>query len=174
MNLVSLAQVPETKWKNGEGTSQELLRFEDNGELEFRISIAKVHKDSPFSHYPGLFRDLIILKGEGVDLLYENNIKTLIPLSEVFNFSGEEKIFCHLIDGPVLDFNVFSRKRCQTRILKLLKGERMESLSTNHYFYIVSGSVLVQEAEIAKDTLIEALGIELQILEDTQLIEIKR
>jgi environmental stress-induced protein Ves len=84
-------------WKNGGGVTKELFKEEGR----FRLSVARVAQDGPFSIFEGVHRHLLVLEGVGIFL----NEKRLLP-HQIINFSGEEKIFAKLIEGPITDFNV--------------------------------------------------------------------
>jgi environmental stress-induced protein Ves len=95
-------------WKNGGGVTTELLRIsENNDDFLFRISIAQVNSNGPFSIFPGIDRHLLILEGNGCIL---NNHLRLTKESPVYFFQGEENIICHLIDGEIRDFNVMIKR----------------------------------------------------------------
>lgn len=95
-------------WKNGGGKTLEIfcLPTLDRKSFLFRISMADVEMDSPFSNFPNIDRTLFLVSGEGLIL---KNSKKEIPLIEKWkpiHFSGEDKIDCHLVNGPCKDFNI--------------------------------------------------------------------
>jgi len=58
-------------WKNGGGTTREVCAFPPGATLDgfdWRLSMATVAKDGPFSAFPGIDRVLIVLAGGGLDL----------------------------------------------------------------------------------------------------------
>jgi environmental stress-induced protein Ves len=57
-------------WKNGRGTTTELLHLADpaTGATLLRLSRASVVEDGPFSLFPGIDRNLTVLTGEGFRL----------------------------------------------------------------------------------------------------------
>ena len=100
-------------WKNGGGTTTELFRMPDlNGEdFLLRLSVADVHQDGPFSHFPGIDRVLLILNGDGCIL----NDKTFLSKeTPPFYFAGEEEIFCRLRTNGFKDFNVMIKRGWKT------------------------------------------------------------
>ncbi len=96
-------------WKNGGGTTTELFRLPDpdNENFLLRLSIADVNSDGPFSHYPGIDRQLLILNGEGCVLNHQTYLTTK---TSPYSFSGEYGIDCKLINGAFQDFNVMVKR----------------------------------------------------------------
>lgn len=104
--------------KMGGGSTKQLLIWPKGADLsnfDFRISIATISSDGPFSLFHGIDRQLCILEGEGVRLKIKGNDLgqseeiVLRPNDPPFCFSGETKIESMLLDKKVLDFNVMRR-----------------------------------------------------------------
>lgn len=99
-------------WKNGGGFTTELFCIYDsvNSSLLFRLSVASVKSDGPFSNFPGIDRILLLLKGEGF-LLEGTTINTSLKLNtSPLYFKGEDSIKCILLNGPCTDFNVMTAR----------------------------------------------------------------
>jgi len=101
-------------WKNGGGSTRQLLIAPPGAtidDFDYRISIASVASDGPFSHFPGIDRTLLLL--EGSDLLLEREDGNVLRLDchcAPLRFAGEEKIYSQLESGPLTDFNVMTRR----------------------------------------------------------------
>jgi len=97
-------------WKNGGGVTREICRFPD-GEApwSWRMSVAEVGGDGPFSAFPGYMRSLTLLSGAGMRLDFAERSVELLPPYGSAVFSGEEALSAHLIDGPTTDFNAIWR-----------------------------------------------------------------
>lgn len=100
------------RWKNGLGWTREILRFPEGGDAwDWRLSIAEVDKDGPFSSFPGCDRELVLLAGEGMRLQFEDKERVeLLPPHGRHRFSGERALQAELIGGPTHDFNVIWRR----------------------------------------------------------------
>jgi len=101
-------------WKNGGGSTLELIKIPDPDDEEsflFRLSIAQVQSDGPFSIFPGIDRCLMLLKGNGFQLHFKEGEKIHLhsPFEPIF-FQGEKEINCSLIQGPCTDFNVMVKR----------------------------------------------------------------
>ncbi len=106
MHAVALAQCPEQPWRNGGGSTQELLAWPTPAAWLLRLSVAKIERDGPFSAYPGVQRWFVVLQGAGVRLQLPSGAHTAGPSSGVLAFDGAEAPNCVLIDGPTLDLNL--------------------------------------------------------------------
>jgi len=103
---IILPQMFQTQaWKNGGGVTHEIAREDREGRMAWRLSIAEVAQDGPFSAFPGLSRILTVLEGAGIDLVADAGTLDARPLAPVA-FSGETPIFGRLVDGPIRDFNL--------------------------------------------------------------------
>jgi environmental stress-induced protein Ves len=104
-------------WKNGGGTTTEVARHPEAGTLDdfdWRVSMAKVEADGPFSRFAGVDRTLVILAGAGVTLDVEDFGTTTLDLeSPPFTFAADVAASATLAGGPVEDLNVMTRRgRC--------------------------------------------------------------
>lgn len=104
-----------TRWKNGGGWTTEIAVEPDGADLgsgfDWRVSIAEIEQDGPFSRFPGIERDLFLLDGAGMDLRIDGrDVRIDRPLQRV-HFAGESTVDCTLIDGPTRDFNVMVRAK---------------------------------------------------------------
>ena len=101
-------------WKNGGGTTTEIAIFPERAELgafDWRVSIAEVSSEGPFSRFPGYDRTIMLLEGKGMILDAGSN--GLIELREPFQpqrFPGEWSVIGKPLGGPVLDFNLMVRR----------------------------------------------------------------
>ncbi|PIW61863.1 HutD family protein [Shewanella sp. CG12_big_fil_rev_8_21_14_0_65_47_15] len=127
MQLIRYRECPSTPWKNGGGSTKQLLispSHADLSDFDYRISIARVSSSGPFSQFIGIDRQLCLLEGGGLKLYIQgeghNNCAILTPNDAPFNFKGETQIESQLLDGQVLDFNVMTkRSRYSSNIEKI-------------------------------------------------------
>lgn len=114
--VVRFAGVPASPWKNGGGSTRELLREPAEGALSLRLSIADVADDGPFSVFPGVDRVLTLLEGTGLRLSGPAGRREIG--SEPCAFRGEDPWHCTLVDGPVRDFNVMVSRGTPVRVTR--------------------------------------------------------
>lgn len=114
-------------WKNGGGVTHEIARMDDGGALVWRISLAEVGADGPFSSFPGLTRILTVIDGAGLDLESQAGVLPALPLSPV-RFLGDTPIHGRLRGGPCRDVNViFDARRVLARVSVLGAGGRVDA-----------------------------------------------
>lgn len=83
----------------------------DSNDFAYRLSIASVDTDGPFSEFPGYDRTLVLLAGNGVHLRYdEGHFDELRSKFDVARFSGDSKTVATLRKGPIQDFNLMSHR----------------------------------------------------------------
>lgn len=105
---IRLQDVPAVPWRNGGGLTHELLAW-PGPQWRWRISVARIDRDGPFSHYPQVHRQFAVIRGAGVRLNIDGMDHELRSSAQVLSFDGEQDCQCSLIDGPTLDFNLMSR-----------------------------------------------------------------
>jgi environmental stress-induced protein Ves len=117
-------------WRNGLGSTVELLAETPNKNEAFswRLSIASVANDGPFSDFSGYDRTLLLLEGSGITLNKPNGIfKVLNSSFDYANFKGEDLIDATLHNGPIKDFNIMTlRSICTSSVTAI--DETSESL----------------------------------------------
>jgi environmental stress-induced protein Ves len=103
-------------WKNGRGETAEILVLPEGadflrGDFDVRISRAAVIEDGPFSNFAGFDRVLVVVSGNGIVLDHGDGRPPhrLAPCSP-YRFSGDAATVGRLIDGPIEDFNVITRR----------------------------------------------------------------
>jgi uncharacterized protein len=100
-------------WKNGGGHTFEIAVHPlgaGMAEFVWRVSVADVAQDGPFSRFSGVDRTLVLLAGNGVRLEGTGDPLDLRAPYEPVTFTGEAEIDCVLTNGPVRDFNLMVRR----------------------------------------------------------------
>lgn len=112
MRRIDASESRRVRWKNDGGWTTELARDPlGGGDFRWRVSIAEIESDGPFSAFPGVERDLILLDGEGIELELDGaQTRRLTQRFERVHFTGEARVDCRLIAGPTRDFNVMARR----------------------------------------------------------------
>lgn len=149
----ALDALPWQAWKNGAGRTREIAVEPPGAGLDdfgWRVSVAEVAADAPFSVYPGVERCITLVQGAGM-LLRSDNGRTEHRLDrplQPWHFDGAMPLQAHLIGGPCLDFNLMTRRgRWQGEVQCLVAPSRLPGADTL-LVLAVDG-----EAQIAGDTL---------------------
>ena len=110
MRVVAASENRRVRWKNDGGWTTEIARDPLDGErFRWRISIAEIERDGPFSSFPGIDRDLLLLDGSGIELdIDDAPPRRLAQRFERVHFPGESRVDRRLLAGPTRDFNVMA------------------------------------------------------------------
>jgi uncharacterized protein len=112
LQLIPAHEYRRERWRNGLGWTREILRSPQTGEdWDWRLSIAEIECDGPFSSFPGIERELVLLHGHGVRLRFDDgDVRDVEPPHGRVRFAGERGVSGELIDGPTHDFNLMWRR----------------------------------------------------------------
>lgn len=114
------AALPPVPWKNGAGTTQEVVTHPPGAafdEFDWRASVATIGSDAPFSAFPGVDRTITLAAGLGVRLSGPEVDHTLDRVGAQFSFSGEVGLDSALLEGEVTVLNVMTRRgRCWAEV----------------------------------------------------------
>jgi len=99
------------RWKNGLGWTRQILREPDGEDWQWRLSIAEIERDAPFSAFPGIDRELVLLHGNVLRLRFADGEQVVLqPPHERARFAGEREVSGELLDGVTHDFNLMWRR----------------------------------------------------------------
>ena len=112
MQILRAADRVATPWKNGGGVTREVAARPPGAGMDgfdWRVSLADVAADGPFSAFPGVDRVLTVIEGDGLVLEVEGRAAHLTP-GAPFAFPGEAAVAARLTAGPIRDLNVMVRR----------------------------------------------------------------
>jgi environmental stress-induced protein Ves len=150
--IVSPAQHRVMPWRNGGGTTAEIASEPSDGPAGFRwrLSLAEVASDGPFSAFPGCSRTIMLLSGAGMELTISEagaapNTVRLDRPHQPFDFDGEAATTCRLIGGPVRDLNVIADRALQIdhRVVALDDADAMLEPATVWLFHVLRGTAVI-------------------------------
>lgn len=99
------------RWRNGAGWTREIHAEPGADGWDWRLSIAEIEDDAPFSLFPGVDRVLVLLAGNGLRLCFDDGDRhELLPPYRHLRFSGERALAGELPDGRVEAFNLMWRR----------------------------------------------------------------
>ena len=163
MRRLTPADYRAMPWRNGGGTTTEIAIAPDGAVVGerflYRVSIADVASDGPFSRFEGYDRHIMLLAGAGMTLDCCGHAP--IALEEPFVprvFSGDWDVRGMLVAGPVRDFNVMvDRARASStlgvRLLEAAEGIACEPGETC-IVHVIDGELA--EAAAGDTLIIEA------------------
>ena len=101
-------------WRNGQGETAEVAIGPVGGTIDdfnWRVSMAHINGDGPFSIFPDTDRTLAVLVGNGLHLSIDGNAQIdLTRDSEPLVFPGDVAVSATLLDGGVTDLNVMTHR----------------------------------------------------------------
>jgi environmental stress-induced protein Ves len=108
-------------WKNGLGTTTELFVEPDSaasGLFDWRLSMARVAGEAPFSHFEDVDRLLMVLEGT-LTLNIQGAARTMTRDDSAAEFPGEAVVRARASPPGVLDLNLMLRRgRYSGRLLR--------------------------------------------------------
>lgn len=126
MRIIRAADCKVMPWKNGGGTTTEIAVAPEGASLSdfaWRISMAHVGQDGPFSSFPGIDRTLSVLTGNGIRLAFgDGETVALDHTTAPFFFAADRAVDGVLVDGAIDDLNVMSRRGAWSHSVERLTG----------------------------------------------------
>ena len=113
MPLLPASARRETRWKNGGGSTAEIAVSPEGAGLDdfdWRVSMASIERDGPFSLFPGVDRVLSVVEAELILEVFGAPPVTLNLASPPHGFPGDVATFGRLTGGAVVDVNVMTRR----------------------------------------------------------------
>ncbi len=127
MEIIRFTELSESKWKNGGGITREIACATIDANRIWRLSMADVTCDGPFSEFSEYERILTVVKGQGITLQSDGGSIDADPWMPV-QFSGALKIDAHLKSGPLTDLNLMFNPEYCTGDVTALHGPHHQSL----------------------------------------------
>lgn len=112
IEILRYAELEPMPWLNGGGVTHEIVRrssAKDPDDFDWRVSIADVVQDGPFSTLPGIDRILVLCDG-GRMILNVDGLSQELTRARPFIFAGESNVTCEVPSGPTQDLNVMTRR----------------------------------------------------------------
>ncbi|WP_052121682.1 HutD/Ves family protein [Inquilinus limosus] len=150
--IISPAQHRLMPWRNGGGRTAEIAvePADTPSGFRWRLSLAEVESDGPFSPFPACGRTIMLLSGRGMDLTIADpgDLPRTVRIDrphEPFDFDGEAATSCRLVAGPVRDLNVIADRSLQIdhRVAALDDADAMLEPAPVWLFYVLRGTAVV-------------------------------
>ena len=137
-------------WPNGAGITYEVTRSPATGDFDWRISLADIDNDGPFSVLEGVDRWIVLMEGEYM-ILADGETTHRIEEHVPFFFPGEIAFDCTLGFGQARDLNIMTRRgNVDSNVRVLTEGSHDIDAGTNDINIFVG---LTGETEVEEETL---------------------
>lgn len=114
-------------WSNGGGVTREVAAHPPGAGWDtfaWRVSLADVTRDGPYSPLPGVQRILTVVDGGGLELTVDGGTHLLPDRYRPFRFPGSAATDSRLLAGPVVNLNVMLRDGRATATVDVVRGSR--------------------------------------------------
>ena len=137
-------------WPNGSGITYEVTRTPETGDFDWRISLADIDNDGPFSVLANVDRWIVLMEG-GHMVLTDGEQTHRIDEHVPFSFPGEIAYDCTLPEGPARDLNVMTRRGRFVADVQVLKAgtHTIDATSDVHILVGLAGDTTVNEEVLA-------------------------
>lgn len=166
--IIRAADLVATPWKNSGGLTREIASHDAGGALHWRLSIADVDKDGPFSAFPGLSRILTVIEGHGMDLHTPTETLAARPLQPLA-FAGDVPVQGALRDGPVRNFNLIYDANHVTPTVTVLNASQ-QLPDGPLALHCLTGKARVDDSLLSTGDTMLAHGGVLSLTKQTQII----
>jgi environmental stress-induced protein Ves len=158
--VIRFKDLPSMPWKNGGGSTVELITSPQGAtinDFEFRISVATVSQDGPFSIFPNIDRTLALVDGDGLTLHLAGEPAIAIDdVTPYASFPGETSIHATVNNGTTMDFNVMTNRGRCSHTFEVSHGTSYKVVPRGEFtlMFIAEGAgVMIGEPGAAPDLL---------------------
>ena len=131
-NIIPPTRFKILPWKNGKGSTKELLLEESKDAFAWRLSMAPVTSDGSFSDFSGYHRKLILIEGNGIRLTHGNGqVDRLKQRFDMACFDGDWNTEAKLYEGEITDFNVMTRQGVCSAEVDIFRHQAEHRLDVN-------------------------------------------
>lgn len=129
MRVLRSADHKRMPWKNGKGETVEIAVSPPGASVDnfdWRISMATVAEDGPFSVFDGIDRTLSVLTGEGITLSVAGQAPTTLRReTPPYGFPADRETGATLVSGPITDLNVMTRRGAFTHAVERMVTQEL-------------------------------------------------
>lgn len=127
-------------WQNGGGVTREVVSQKEDGKSPgWRVSMAELDREGPFSIIAGVRRHFTVIGEHPVTLVLPDQRAVLAPL-ESFIFEGEAAVNCLLPEGPSRALNImYNPASWRASVRWLRAGEPLRPVPSAETFILAVG-----------------------------------
>jgi environmental stress-induced protein Ves len=131
VKIIRASECRTTAWKNGGGSTTEIAVAPTGASLDhfdWRVSMARIASDGPFSEFFGIDRTLAVVAGGGLFLTIGEAAPIVLDCnSDPISFAGDTPTSARLAADAITDLNVMIRRgRFAHRLLRIQEPRRYD------------------------------------------------
>lgn len=147
--LIPFASLPAAPWKNGGGSTTQIASWPPGAGLDdfiWRISVATITADGPFSRFAGVERSLLLLAGESVQLRIDGTRTVrLDAAAPLLCFDGEAAVTAQ-VSGATTDLNVMTRRAsCRHQLTRITAPQQLVRASAVTLLFAAGGALTASD-----------------------------
>lgn len=147
MKLLKAKNYEKMQWKNNKGSTREIAKSVNNtGNINWRLSIATITEDCPFSIFENLDRSIALLDGKKLTLVINEDKKVVLTqTSDAFSFDGASGVEAFTSFGNTTDLNVMTMRGVYRHTLQHIIVNQFDVLKglAQHNFIIANHDCLI-------------------------------
>jgi environmental stress-induced protein Ves len=152
MKILRASNHKSMPWKNGGGETAEIAVFPNGASMQdfgWRVSMAKVIENGPFSLFPDVDRTLSILEGHSMALTIEDaETVVLTKESDPLTFPADAPVNATLPEGEIRDLNVMTRRGSFTHsVSRIAQPESFHVTGGETIIIVASGTINIRSGE---------------------------
>lgn len=99
------------RWRNGLGWTRAIRAWPDEADWAWRLSVAEIEHPAPWSQFPGIDREQMLVEGEGLRLRFgDGRVEELLPPYGRARYDGGMPVAGEPIDGRAVALNLMWRR----------------------------------------------------------------
>jgi environmental stress-induced protein Ves len=169
MRIIKAGEYRRMPWRNGHGETAQVAIGPEGATLsdfDWRVSMARMDTDGPFSVFPQVDRTLTVLRGDGLHLSIAGRSPIKLTRdSEPLAFAGDVAADATLIGGAIIDLNVMTRRE------RLQHSMRRVSIAGSVELAVGAPLTLLVCARDAVQVEVNAKAVRLETLDTIRLEE---
>jgi|SRR5215469_2129621 len=159
VQLLRPSEYRRQPWKNGAGITDEIAADAESPPA-WRISLATIERDGPFSDFRGYDRTIVALD-EGVRLTVDG-VDAELRRHEPFEFAGESEVDAHIAVSSARDLNVMTKRAEFAHDVEVVTSPQRYVVDDDEllFVYVLCGDVKVDEQRAAEGETIYLNSVE--------------
>jgi uncharacterized protein len=148
IELIRARDYREKPWKNGGGLTREIaVAFSDaeGKSVLWRVSLAMIDRDGPFSEFRGYDRTIVALDPDPVELDVDGNM-IVLERGHPHEFPGEAQVACRLRGGATRDLNAMTLRSAFVHDVEIVTSTQRFVLDDDEiaFVYAIDGTAAVE------------------------------